>query len=134
MSDLEVTPSSETRAAMNHAAALVQAQRIERAKDFIHASFLHNPTLSEIAAHVGISPFHFHRLFTLATGQSPKEYVDTLRIEEAKRRIRAGEPLSSVATDLKWAHQSHFTSRFKQLVGDAPRRWLTREWLRQQAA
>src|SRR4051812_12040084 len=124
----------ETRKAMHEAAMAVQAERVERARRFIDGNFLRNPGLTEIAAHVGVSAFHFHRLFTVATGQSPKEYVDQLRIEEAKRRMLSGEPLASVASSLKWAHQSHFTSRFKQLVGDAPKKWMTREWLSKQAA
>jgi AraC-like DNA-binding protein len=105
-------------------AAVMQAERIERAKQFIADNYLHNPSLNAIAAAVDCSPFHFHRTFTKATGFTPKDYVDQFRIEEAKRRILSGEPLATVATDLKWSHQSHFTSRFRQIVGEPPARWI----------
>jgi AraC-like DNA-binding protein len=98
--------------------------RIEKAKEFIAANFLRNPGLTDIAAAVGLSPFHFHRTFTKVTGQTPKDYVDQFRIDEAKRRMLAGAPLNAIAADLKFSHQSHFTSRFKQLVGEAPGRWV----------
>lgn len=113
----------ETQKAMTKAAADVLAARIEKAKQFIADNYLRNPSLNEIAGSVGVSPFHFHRTFTATTGQTPKDYVDQLRIEEAKRRMLAGDSLYNIATDLKWSHQSHFTSRFKQIVGEAPGRW-----------
>jgi AraC-like DNA-binding protein len=125
---------ADLRAAMHKAALEVQAQRVERAKQFIAEHFLRNPGFGEVAAHVGLSAFHFHRVFTQTTGVSPKDYVDNLRIEEAKRRMLAGEPLASIATSLNYAHQSHFTSRFKKITGDPPRRWRIRNWLTQRAA
>ena len=106
-------------------AVAVQPDRIERAKQFIADNYLQNPSLHAIATAVDCSPFHFHRIFTATTGMTPKDYVDQFRIEEAKRRILSGEPLATVATDLKWSHQSHFTSRFKQLVGEPPARWIS---------
>ena len=63
-------------------------------------------------------------ILTKVTGQTPKDYVDQFRIDEAKRRMLAGDPLNAIASDLKFSHQSHFTSRFKQLVGEAPGRWV----------
>lgn len=119
---------SESAAAENRTestkAAAAQAARVERAKQYIADNYLSNPTLYEIATAADSSPFHFHRTFTAITGMTPKDYVDQLRIEEAKRRILSGEPLATVATDLKWSHQSHFTSRFKQIVGEPPARWI----------
>jgi AraC family transcriptional regulator of adaptative response/methylated-DNA-[protein]-cysteine methyltransferase len=48
------------------------------------------PTLKELAAAVGISPFYFHRLFKEATGLTPKSYAaacrsDRMREESLKR-------------------------------------------------
>ncbi|HEX4508128.1 MAG TPA: bifunctional DNA-binding transcriptional regulator/O6-methylguanine-DNA methyltransferase Ada [Alphaproteobacteria bacterium] len=43
------------------------------------------PSLAELAEAVGMSPFHFHRVFKAATGVTPKAYADA----ERARRIRA---------------------------------------------
>jgi AraC-like DNA-binding protein len=94
-----------------------------RAQAWIEATWRANPTLPEIAKAVHLSPFHFHRLFTAATGTTPKYAVDVLRIEEAKRRLLAGDEITAIALELGFAHQSHFTSRFKAYVGVTPGAW-----------
>ena len=43
------------------------------------------PSLAELADAVGISQFHFHRVFKAATGVTPKAYADA----ERARRVRA---------------------------------------------
>jgi AraC family transcriptional regulator of adaptative response/methylated-DNA-[protein]-cysteine methyltransferase len=43
------------------------------------------PAPDELARAAGLSPFHFHRLFTAATGVTPKAYADALR--ERKRAL-----------------------------------------------
>src|ERR1700678_1776299 len=60
------------------AAAVAQACRlIEQAET--------PPSLSELADAVGMSHFHFHRVFKAATGVTPRAYADA----ERARRMRA---------------------------------------------
>ncbi len=57
--------------------------RINRVMDYIDrhiARSLDLATLSEIAH---FSPFHFHRIFTMMTGETPADYVQRLRVERA---------------------------------------------------
>jgi AraC family transcriptional regulator of adaptative response/methylated-DNA-[protein]-cysteine methyltransferase len=49
--------------------------RIARAIAFIDTHFRRQPRLAEIAAHVGLSPFHFNRLFRRWAGLTPKQYL-----------------------------------------------------------
>ncbi|MBL8654408.1 MAG: helix-turn-helix transcriptional regulator, partial [Alphaproteobacteria bacterium] len=42
--------------------------RIEKALAFLEASLDDRPELDTVAAHVGLSPFHFQRLFTRWVG------------------------------------------------------------------
>lgn len=49
--------------------------RIARAIRFIDAEFREQPRLSTIAAHVGLSEFHFNRLFRRWAGVTPKQYL-----------------------------------------------------------
>ena len=49
------------------------------------------PELAEIAGHVGLSEFHFQRLFSRWAGVSPKRFLQALTVEEARRSLsRAG--------------------------------------------
>jgi AraC-like DNA-binding protein len=91
---------------------------------FMQQEFSKNPTLDEIAKKAHLSPFHFHRRFTDLIGQTPKHFLLGCQIHEAKRALAARRrELAQIATDCGFAHQSHFTSRFKQATGLTPTRW-----------
>ena len=49
--------------------------RIARAIRFIDAHFREQPRLSAVAAHVGLSEFHFNRLFRRWAGLTPKQFL-----------------------------------------------------------
>jgi AraC family transcriptional regulator of adaptative response/methylated-DNA-[protein]-cysteine methyltransferase len=49
--------------------------RMTRAIEFIEKEFERQPRLAEIARHVGLSEFHFNRLFRRWTGLTPKQYL-----------------------------------------------------------
>jgi len=91
---------------------------------FMQAEFHRTPTLDEIAAKAHLSPFHFHRRFTELLGQTPKHYLLACQIRQAKRMLMERKiPLAEIAAQCGFAHQSHFTSRFKQATGLTPTRW-----------
>jgi AraC family transcriptional regulator, regulatory protein of adaptative response / methylated-DNA-[protein]-cysteine methyltransferase len=66
---------------------------IERAIQFIEANVRRQPELDEIAAAVGMSEYHFQRLFTRWTGISPKRFMQFLTKEQAKQLLARSENL-----------------------------------------
>ncbi len=58
--------------------------RIEQALAYIADRVDQQPELDEIAAAVGLSPFHFQRLFTRWVGVSPKKFLQYLTLDRAK--------------------------------------------------
>ena len=98
--------------------------RLVPAMKFMRENFRRGPTLGEIARTVHLSPFHFHRRFTELFGITPKHFMLDCQIEQAKTELLAREKdLADIATQCGFAHQSHFTSRFKQATGLTPTRW-----------
>ncbi len=63
-------------------------ERIEQAIQFLEHSFQDQPDLKAVAEHVGLSEFHFQRLFKRWAGVSPKRFLQFLTVEHAKRRLR----------------------------------------------
>lgn len=61
--------------------------RIEKAIQYIEQNFQEQPDLSTIANHVGLSDYHFQRLFTRWAGTSPKRFVQFLTINFAKQLL-----------------------------------------------
>lgn len=97
---------------------------LERAMAYIEAHFAEAPGLPEIAAAAGVSMFHLHRRFKLHFGETPKDVVTRLQIEEAKRLLLKRVPAAEVASRCGFVHISHFISRFKGKTGATPMRWL----------
>ncbi len=62
--------------------------RIASAIDYIKLSFKDQPSLDEIAGVVGLSPFHFLRLFTQWAGVSSKKLIQYLGIEYTKNVLK----------------------------------------------
>ncbi len=98
--------------------------RLIPALKFMRQEFHRGPTLGEISRQVHLSPFHFHRRFAELLGLTPKHYLLECQIQQAKVELKARKKeLAQIATDCGFAHQSHFTSRFKQATGLTPTRW-----------
>jgi len=97
---------------------------IEKAHQYIVRNFKRTPSLPEIAEVAGLSRFHFHRLFRQRYGKTPKRIITELQVAEVQRLARTGMPLGEAARAAGFVHQSHMTLRFKQVVGETPRRWL----------
>lgn len=62
--------------------------RIAIAIDYIKRNFKNQPSLDEVAGAVGLSPFHFQRLFTQWAGVSPKKFIQYLGVEYAKYLLK----------------------------------------------
>ena len=78
-------------------------------------------TLSNMAAAVGISEYHFLRAFRNTTGLPPHQYQLMMRINRAKRMIEKTKmSLPAVALSLGFSSQSHMTTAFGQWVGATP--------------
>ena len=105
-------------------AADAEMARLIPSLKFMRQEFHRGPTLTEIAKQVHLSPFHFHRRFAELLGLTPKHYLLECQIAHAKQELVARKKdLAQVASDCGFAHQSHFTSRFKQATGLTPTRW-----------
>ena len=101
-----------------------ELSRLIPAITFMADDYKEGPTLHDIAAVVKLSPFHFHRRFTELLGITPKHFMFDCQVNEAKKHLVGDEiDLIAVAKDCGFAHQSHFTSRFKQATGLTPTRW-----------
>lgn len=74
-------------------------RRMGRAIRFLSANYLDQPTLEDAADTVGLSPFHFQRLFSRYVGVSPKSFVGHLTLDHAKANLVQGKSLLDTALD-----------------------------------
>lgn len=67
--------------------------RIEQAILYLENHYKDQPSLEEVAANIGLSEFHFQRLFTRWAGVSPKRFLQFLTKEGAKELLSRSENL-----------------------------------------
>ncbi len=67
--------------------------RIEQAILYLEKHYKDQPNLDQVAANVGLSEYHFQRLFTRWAGVSPKRYLQFLTKEGAKELLDKSENL-----------------------------------------
>jgi AraC family transcriptional regulator of adaptative response/methylated-DNA-[protein]-cysteine methyltransferase len=65
----------------------INFRRITRAIEYIIANYREQPGLDKVAAAIGLSPFHFQRLFTEWAGVSPKKFLQYITVEHAKKML-----------------------------------------------
>jgi AraC-like DNA-binding protein len=85
-----------------------------------------NVGLDALVGLTGLSRFHLIRVFRAATGLAPHAWQLQLRIHWAKVLLTQGRSLVDVALETGFADQSHFTRKFKQVVGLPPGAFLRR--------
>ena len=83
--------------------------RIERAIRFLDAQRASQPTLADVARHVGLSESHFQRLFTRWSGISPKRFIQHHTAELLKSLIQSDKSVleASLAAGLSGPSRAH---------------------------
>jgi len=72
-------------------------RRIEQAILFLDRNFRRQPDLSEVARAVGLSEYHFHRLFARWAGITPKRFLRFLTAEHAGSLLRESSSILDAA-------------------------------------
>ena len=102
-------PSNPNR----HATLVAQAcRRIEAAEQ--------PPSLDDLAAQAGLSPFHFHRVFKAATGLTPKAYADAHRAQAVRAKLARGGSVTEAIFDAGFNANSRFYEHADAMLGMKP--------------
>ncbi|MGF9697069.1 MULTISPECIES: AraC family ligand binding domain-containing protein [Paenibacillus] len=96
---------------------------IKRLCEYIESHYMDSITLNELAELTGMSKYHLIRRFTRQKGISPYRYLETIRINHAKRLLEQGQLPIEVAAQTGFSDQSHFTNFFKKLIGLTPKQY-----------
>ena len=74
--------------------------RIATVIEYLVEHYRDQPDLEELASVVGLSAYHFHRLFSRWAGITPKTFLQCLTAQEAKRLLRGGTNVLDTALDV----------------------------------
>ncbi|TCV69890.1 helix-turn-helix domain-containing protein [Pseudomonas fluorescens] len=77
--------------------------------------------LGDLARAIGLSEYHFSRLFKRATGRSPSQYFIHLRMTRARQLlIETERSIIDIGLEVGYGSASHFSQVFRREVGVAP--------------
>ncbi|SDE32280.1 AraC-type DNA-binding protein [Variovorax sp. CF079] len=80
--------------------------------------------LDQAAQQVGLSSFHFLRLFSRVLGVTPHQYLVRTRLRHAAQLLATGaRPVTEVALDVGFSDLSNFVRSFHRAAGVSPRRF-----------
>jgi AraC family transcriptional regulator len=78
--------------------------------------------LDGVAREIGLSPFHFLRLFARVFGVTPHQYLIRCRVRRAARLLaHETRPISDIALDVGFRGLSNFVRTFHRAAGVSPR-------------
>lgn len=95
---------------------------VRRARDYIDAHFVENPTLDAISAAAEMSPYHLIRTFKQSLGIAPHAYLVQRRVALAKHLLLKGYALRQVAIEVGYCDQGHLSREFRRFFGVPPSR------------
>jgi AraC family transcriptional regulator of adaptative response/methylated-DNA-[protein]-cysteine methyltransferase len=79
--------------------------------------------LAELSAEIGISPFHFHRIFKAATGVTPKAYGDAIRANRARTALGQTKTVTDAIYDAGYSSSGRFYEASAGILGMTPTRF-----------
>lgn len=81
------------------------------------------PVLEVLAQAVGLSPFHFHRLFKQATGLTPKGYAEAARARRLRENLPASQSVTGALYEAGFGSASRFYAKAEDMLGMEPARY-----------
>lgn len=95
-------------------------RRIEQAIRFIGGNVQRQPKLADVARHVGLSEFHFQRVFSRWAGVSPKQFLQFLTAEHARTLLRNSRSVLDAAYDVGLSGGARLYDLTVKLYGMTP--------------
>ena len=101
-----------------------QAESVSRFSDlatWIHTHLDHDLSVEALAGRACLCPRHFSRRFTTEVGTSPADFVERLRLDEARRRLSNGDnSVENVGLSVGFKSSDAFRRAFERRLGVTP--------------
>src|SRR5207247_3538582 len=103
----------EVALAAHHAVAVEKACRLIE-----HAEAV--PSLEALANHVGMSRYHFHRVFKAITGLTPHDYVVANRMQKVRKKLGISDTVTEAMYDAGYNSSGRFYETTNEVLGMTP--------------
>jgi AraC family transcriptional regulator of adaptative response/methylated-DNA-[protein]-cysteine methyltransferase len=97
--------------------------RVRRALEFMTLRWKRQPSLDDIATHVGLSPSHFHHLFRRFAGITPKAFLQAITLDHAKALLKDSASLLDASYEVGLSGPSRLHDLFVTHEAMSPGEW-----------
>ena len=93
--------------------------RINRVMEYIDNHYTEQMSLDKLAELAHFSPFHFHRIFSTLTGETPADFCLRIRTEKAAQQLKdsPGKSISDIVFDCGFSSMALFARTFRKHFG-----------------
>jgi transcriptional regulator GlxA family with amidase domain len=124
---VDIERNSQSRFTMFTGQKDHQDEMILQAQAMIEEQIKESLSVENLADHFAISRRNFDRRFIKATGNTPAEYLQRVKMEAAKKELETGDrQISEVMYSVGYADQKAFRNTFKRITGLSPLEYRTR--------
>ncbi|MBB6669321.1 helix-turn-helix domain-containing protein [Cohnella nanjingensis] len=103
------------------------SKSVRAGMEYIFLHLFEEITLEQLSEVSGLNPHYLSQCFKKETGMSVMNYIQSERIEEAKRQLdQSKDSISQIGDRLTFYDQSHFVKAFKKHTGLTPRQYRNR--------
>ena len=97
-------------------------RHVEKARHYLDTHLTQEIHTEDVAAAVGLSPYHLCRLFKAETGQTMRRYLLESRLRTACQLLASSDyTIPQIASLLRFCDQSYFTKVFRESQGMTPK-------------
>lgn len=94
---------------------------LQRVLSRMRADLATDIKLSALAAECGYSRTHFLRMFQIATGYTPHQYLLHLRLQAARQMLKQrSRSIIEIAADCGFSSHAHLSRTFRRIIGITP--------------
>lgn len=98
-------------------------EQIQKLCAYMEQHYADNISLDTLLAMTSFGKTYLLRSFTKQLGVSPYRYLQTIRIDKAKKLLEQGVEPIEAADRTGFSDQSHFTNFFKSFIGLTPKQY-----------
>lgn len=101
---------------------------LQKGKEYLEIHYVEGITVERAAEFVGVDRTHYTKQFRKAYGVTPIQYIQQLRMKEAKQLIeQTNYTMTEIAQSVGYPDLFTFSKAFKKMVGVSPKEYRIKQ-------
>jgi len=98
-------------------------KKIEKVIKYIDENFKEQPTVDTLAKYIGMSKYHFIRVFKEYVGVTPIQFLQSITLNYAKEHLKESKSILDSSLDIGLSSSSRLHDLFVKIIGVTPKEY-----------